>query len=259
MSDYEQRFGGIARLYGTGSLARLRAAHVCVVGIGGVGTWAVEALVRSGIGALTLVDLDEVCVTNVNRQLHALDGTMGRAKAELMAERARAINPECRVVAVPEFFTEVNAGTILAPGFSYVVDAIDGVTNKSRLLALCHAAKIPVVTCGAAGGRRDGTAVRVADLAHASHDRLLSAVRQCLRAEHGFPRGGKNFGINAVFSPETPVFPQKDGTVCAARESADLEDQARINCNWGYGSATFVTGAFGFAAAGLVVRKIAEG
>ncbi|MBI3880101.1 MAG: tRNA cyclic N6-threonylcarbamoyladenosine(37) synthase TcdA [Verrucomicrobia bacterium] len=259
MSDYDQRFGGIARLYGAEGLRRLCAAHVCVVGIGGVGTWTVEALARSGIGALTLVDLDEVCVTNVNRQLHALDDTIGRPKVELMAERVRAINPECRVTARAEFFTAANAEEILAAGFSFVVDAIDGVSNKARLLALCHAKKIPVITCGAAGGRRDGTAVRVADIAHASHDRLLAAVRACLRAEHGFARGGKNFGITAVFSPEPPVFPQKDGTVCTARESADLEDRARINCDWGYGSAAFVTGAFGFAAAGVVVRRIAEG
>ncbi|NDA69284.1 MAG: tRNA cyclic N6-threonylcarbamoyladenosine(37) synthase TcdA, partial [Verrucomicrobia bacterium] len=127
MNDFEQRFGGIARLVGAAGLARLRAAHVCVVGIGGVGAWTVEALARSGVGALTLIDLDEICVTNINRQIHALDGTIGRAKVEVMAERVRQINPECRVTAAGEFFTEANAERLLAPRFDGVVDAIDAV------------------------------------------------------------------------------------------------------------------------------------
>ncbi|PAW88241.1 MAG: tRNA cyclic N6-threonylcarbamoyladenosine(37) synthase TcdA [Pedosphaera sp. Tous-C6FEB] len=254
MHDFDQRFGGIARLVSAEGLARLRAAHVCVVGIGGVGSWTVEALARSGVGALTLIDLDEVCITNVNRQLHALDGTVGRAKVEVMAERVRLINPECRVSAVAEFFTEATAARLLTPDFSYVVDAIDAVANKCRLLALCRARKLPVIACGAAGGRLDATAVRLADLADATHDRLLAEVRKRLRKEHGFPPPGEPTGVACVFSAETPVLPEPP----ACAEAGQGSDSApRLNCEWGYGSATFVTGTFGFAAAGAVVRRLA--
>lgn len=256
MSDGTERFGGIARLVGAEGLARLRAAHVCIVGIGGVGSWTVEALARSGIGALTLVDLDEVCVTNINRQLHALDGSVGRAKVEVMAERVRLINPECRVAPVAEFFTEANAARLLAPGFDYVVDAIDAVTNKCRLLALCRERKLPVISCGAAGGRLDATAVRVADLSDVTHDRLLAEVRKRLRKEHGFPQLGKKLGVPCVFSPENPVDPETSS--CGA-EGQGNDPPPRLSCEWGYGSATFVTGTFGFAAAGWVVRKLAAG
>ncbi|MEN9575533.1 MAG: tRNA threonylcarbamoyladenosine dehydratase [Verrucomicrobiota bacterium] len=254
MSD--DRFGGIARLVQETGLARLRAAHACVVGIGGVGSWTVEALARSGVGALTLIDLDEVCVTNVNRQLHALEGTVGRAKVDVMAERVRLINPECRVTVVPEFFTEQTAQRLLAPDFSCVVDAIDAVGNKCRLLALCRDRGLPVIACGAAGGRLDATAVRVVDLADATRDPLLADVRKRLRREHGFPPPGEPLGVACVFSAETPVRPEPP--VCAT-EGQGSQPAPRLNCEWGYGSATFVTGTFGFAAAGWVVRKIAGG
>lgn len=250
------RFGGVARLVSAEGLQRLRAAHVCVVGIGGVGSWTVEALARSGIGALTLIDLDEVCVTNINRQIHALEGTVGRGKAEVMAERVRLINSECRVTAVTEFFTEANAHRLLAPEFDFVVDAIDSVAHKCRLLALCWQRGLPVIACGAAGGRLDATAVRVADLADATHDRLLAEVRRKLRQEYGFLSASRRFGIPAVFSPETPVVPEPPA--CGA-EGQGSEPSPRLNCEWGYGSATFVTGTFGFAAAGWVVRKLAAG
>ncbi len=257
MSDFSDRFGGIQRLYGRDGLERLRAAHVCVVGLGGVGTWAAEALARSGIGALTLVDLDEVCVTNINRQLHALTETIGHAKVDAMARRINAINPDCRVTVEQKFFNEETAVKLLTPKFDFVIDAIDSVTNKVLLLARCHQKKIPVIACGGAGGRRESTSVRLADLAQATHDRLFAQIRKLLRQEHGFPAAGKLMGIPCVFSAESPVFPQTDGTVCETRvpEGAD----SRLNCAGGLGSATFVTGAFGFAAAGYVVRKIAAG
>jgi tRNA A37 threonylcarbamoyladenosine dehydratase len=257
MSDFETRFDGIARLYGRGGLAKLRAAHVCVVGIGGVGTWAAEALARSGVGALTLVDLDEVCASNVNRQLHALTGTIGRAKVEVMAERIRAINPDCRVTAEQQFFTGETSAGLLATPFDVMLDAIDGATNKVRLLVDCRQRGLAVVACGAAGGRRDGTLVRTADLARVSHDRLLGEVRKKLRKEFQFPADGTDMGVACVFSVEAPVFAQPDGSVCGNRTVA--ADGTRLNCNGGLGSATFVTGAFGFAAAGLVVRRIAAG
>ena len=174
---------------------KLRAAHVCVIGIGGVGTWAAEALARSGVGALTLVDLDEVCVTNINRQLHALTETIGRAKVEVMAERIRAINPDCRVTAEQKFFNGQTAAELLAPKFDFVLDAIDSVTNKVLLLAGCREKNLPVVACGGAGGRRDGTQIRAADLAKVTHDRLLAEVRRNLRKEFHFPADGSPMGV----------------------------------------------------------------
>ena len=223
MSDFEFRFGGIARLFGVEALARLRAAHVCVVGVGGVGSWAVEALARSGVGRLTLVDLDEVCVSNVNRQLHALDAEVGRPKVEVMAERIRGINPGCDVRATLEFFTESSAASLFSTRYEYVVDAIDDITNKCRLIALCRERRMPIVTCGAAGGRRDPTQVRVADLALTTHDRLLTKTRDVLRKEFGFPSPGKMFGVEAVYSPEPPVYPSSTGGVCDRRESGAMK------------------------------------
>ncbi len=257
MSDFETRFGGIARLYGKSGLEKLRTAHVCVVGIGGVGTWAAEAFARSGIGAITLVDLDEVCVTNINRQSHALTETVGRAKAEVMAERIRAINPDCRVTVEQKFFNEQTSVELLAPKYDFILDAIDDMTNKVLLIVRCCENKIPVIACGGAGGRRELTSVRVGDLSQASHDKLLAEVRRKLRQEHDFPTGHSVMNVPCVYSVERTVYPQPDGSVCEMRSAA--EDGARLNCNGGLGSATFVTGAFGFAAAGFVVRKIAEG
>ena len=257
MDDFESRFGGIARLYGRAGLARLRAAHVGVIGIGGVGTWAVEALARTGIGALTLVDLDEVCITNINRQSHALTETVGRAKVEVMAERIRAINPDCRVTAAQKFFNEHTAEEILAAKFDFVIDAIDNVPNKVLLLVRCRELNLPVVACGGAGGRRELTAVRVGDLSKASHDKLLSEVRRRLRKEHHFPAEHSVMAVPCVYSVEKTFYPQPDGSVGGTR--VKTEAGAKLNCDGGLGSATFVTGAFGFAAAGLVVQKISAG
>ena len=257
MDDFEQRFGGVARLYGSAGLARLRAAHVAVVGLGGVGSWTVEALARSGVGALTLIDLDDVCITNVNRQLPALDGQIGRPKADALADRAHAINPACRVAIIAQFFTAATADALLAPGYDFVIDAIDRLAHKFAIITGCRARSLPVLTVGGAGGRRDGTAVRIADLADSTQDELLKQVRRKLRREAGFPHGhGAHFGIPCVYSPERPVFPWSDGT-CAAEEEPG--SNLKLDCATGFGTASFVTGAFGFAAAGEVVRRLALG
>jgi tRNA A37 threonylcarbamoyladenosine dehydratase len=196
-------------------------------------------------------------VTNINRQLHALTETVGRAKVAAMAERIRAINPDCRVTAAQKFFTEQTAEELLAPKFNFVLDAIDDVTNKILLLVRCREKKLPAIACGGAGGRRELTSIRVGDLSKASHDKLLAEVRRRLRKEHHFPAEQSEMDVPCVYSVERTVFPQPDGSVCEMHSEA--EDGARLNCNGGLGSATFVTGAFGFAAAGFVVRKIAEG
>jgi tRNA threonylcarbamoyladenosine dehydratase len=254
MDHYAKRFGGIGRLYGKDGLDRIRRAHVCVVGLGGVGSWAVEALARSGIGALTLVDMDDVCISNVNRQLHALDGELGRPKVEVMAQRVRAINPDCGVHALQAFFLKSNADEILQTRFDYVLDAFDSPSRKCLLIALCRERGIPVITSGAAAGRRDPTAVEVIDLAFSSHDRLLQEIRGLLRTRHGFPRGKNPFGVECVLSREPAVYPAGDGQVCAA---PGTEQDLRIDCNTGFGTASFVTGTFGFAAAARVVQGIA--
>ena len=256
MDHYAKRFGGIGRLYGQEGLDRIRRAHVCVVGLGGVGSWAVEALARSGIGALTLVDLDDVCISNVNRQLHALDGDLGKPKVEVMARRVRAINPDCVVHPLQAFFLKSNAQEILRAGFDYVLDAFDSPSRKCALIAQCRERSIPVITSGAAAGRRDPTAVEVIDLAFSSHDRLLQEVRSMLRTRHGFPRGKHPFGVECVLSRERVVYPRKDGLICGA---PGPEQDLRIDCDTGFGTASFVTGTFGFVAAARIVQGIVEG
>jgi tRNA A37 threonylcarbamoyladenosine dehydratase len=255
--DFHQRFSGLARLYGADGLERLRAAHVCVIGVGGVGSWTVEALARSGLGGLTLIDLDDVCVTNVNRQLPAVDGTFGRPKIDVLAERVRLIHPGCRVERRATFFTPATAAELLAPGYDFVIDATDRLANKCAIITGCRERGIPVLTVGGAGGRRDGTAVRVCDLSHSIQDELLRQVRRKLRREFAYPRDPQaDFGVSCVFSPEPPIFPWADGT-CATEP--EPESSLTLDCATGFGTATFITGAFGFAAAGEVVRRLALG
>ena len=255
MDQYRKRFSGVARLFGAEAMERLRRAHVCVIGLGGVGSWTVEALARSGIGELTLVDLDDVCISNVNRQLHALDGELGKPKVEVMARRTQAIHPGCVVHPLHSFFLESNAKQILQAGFDAVMDAIDSPSLKCLLIAMCRQRAIPVFTAGGAGGRRDPTAIEIVDLAFSSHDRLLHEVRRKLRRDYGFPRGDRPFGVECVLSREQPVFPTTTGAVCGDRAvSSDL----RLDCNSGFGTASFVTASFGMAAAARIVQRIAD-
>ncbi len=257
--DFQDRFDGVGRLLGRDSLSRLRAAHVCVVGVGGVGSWTVEGLARSGIGALTLIDMDDVCVTNINRQLPALDGQIGKQKVDVLAERVKLINPACRVNVVSEFFTKSSAERMLAPEFDYVVDAIDSVSNKALLIAECKRLRRRVITVGGAGGKRDATSIRSGDLGDSEGDGLLKLVRRKLRTDHGYelgkPRGKMHFDVRCVWSSEKPVFPWADGT---CRAEAEPDSNLKLDCESGFGTAVFVTGAFGLAVAGEVVREIAE-
>jgi len=254
MDPYRARFGGIARLFSDAGLARLRRAHVCVVGLGGVGSWAVEALARSGVGRLTLVDLDDVCVSNANRQLHAVEGEWGKPKVEVLARRVRSISPECEVVARQTFFLKSNADEILSTRFDHVLDAIDSPARKCLLIARCRMLGLPVITTGASAGRRDPTAIQVMDLAFSSHDRLLQEVRKKLRVRHGFPRGGKPFGVECVVSREPLVYP---GQVGPGGGSGSTAKDLRLDCDSGFGTASFVTGVFGLAAAARIVQGIA--
>ncbi len=255
--DYGARFGGVSRLLGEAALARLSTAHVAVVGLGGVGSWVCEALARSGLGSLTLVDLDEVCITNINRQLPALTSTVGRPKAVVLAERARDIQPALQVHPITEFFTRDTASALLAPPYDCVIDAIDSPSLKALLIASCHAPQTPVITSGGAGGRRDPTRVRVADLAHTSHDPLLGEVRRILRRDHGFPRGEAAFGVECVFSTEAMCHAASGGTPEAPAETGSDQRAGRASgCERSFGTACFVTGTFGFVIAARVVEWI---
>lgn len=256
-----ERFGGIARLYGRKALERFFRARIAVIGVGGVGSWAAESLARSGVGNLTLVDLDEICISNVNRQLHAMDGQIGRQKTDAMAERARAIHPAAHVHVRQEFFTVRTAEAILGAGFDAVIDAIDTTAHKALLLAECRRRGIFTVTCGGAGGKRDPTRIKSCDLAFSGKDPLLHQLRRKLREEHGFPKtplGEKplSLGIEAVFSDEPPWFSQCDGSV--SHDRPDTGNQ-RLNCASGLGTATHVTASFGLIAAGRVLDHLAHG
>ncbi len=254
MDSYQQRFSGIARLYGERALEAFHNAHIAVIGVGGVGSWTAEALVRSGVGRLTLIDLDEVCISNSNRQLHTLHETIGRSKVKVMAERLLAINPELQVEAIEDFFTSATAQHLLQESFDVVVDAIDSLQNKCLLIAQCQQRSIGLVTVGGAGGRKDPTKIQQADLSSTSNDGLLRSVRRELRHRHHFPKEG-SFGVPAIFSIEAPVFPTADGGTCEKPQAAQ---GGKGGCEQGYGAASFVTGAFGFAAASAALNIVAQ-
>jgi len=251
-ADLERRFGGLARLYGDAGAQRIRSAHVAVVGIGGVGSWVAEALVRSGVGEITLFDMDHIAESNVNRQVHALSSTLGMAKIDAMRERMLQINPGCRVHTV-DAFVEADTWPSLLPGASEgrvqaVVDACDQVRAKTAMADWARRTRSVLISVGAAGGKRLAHAVDVADLALVTHDPLLAQVRYQLRRNHGAPRDGKSLGVCCVFSRE-PVKPSS--AVC------DAQTDGTLNCH-GYGSVVSVTATFGFCAAGWVLDKISE-
>lgn len=250
--DFERRFGGIARLYGEAALARFRTARVCVIGVGGVGSWIVEALARSAIGNITMIDLDNVAESNVNRQIHALTDTLGKAKVTALSERIAQINPYCQVTEVEDFITADNLEQLVGAGhFDYVIDAIDDTRAKTALIVYCRAKNIPLITIGGAGGQIDPTRIEVRDLSRTEQEPLLAKVRKRLRAQHGFPRGTKNkFGIDAVFSTEPLRFPES-GEACSTEDAG----VTGLNCA-GFGSAMVVTAAFGLVAAAHVLRKL---
>ena len=250
-----ERFGGIDRLYGKGTLTRLAASHVTVVGIGGVGSWAVEALARSGVGRLTLIDADDLCVSNTNRQLPALDGQYGRAKVEAMGERCLAINPRMSLDLKPQFLTPSNLDELLGSPVDLVLDACDSFRSKVEMIAWCRRRKQPIITVGSAGGRSDVTQVRVRDLSRTEHDAMLSLIRKKLRGEFNFPRNhDRYFGVPAVYSLENVRYPQSDGSVCGLRPTLGKDEALKLDCGAGLGAATHVTGAFAFAAVGKAIE-----
>lgn len=256
--DFARRFGGVSRLYGEAGLAKLQASHVCVIGIGGVGSWAAEALARNAVGKITLIDLDNIAESNVNRQLHAVDGAFGKAKVTAMHERILQINPFAIVAEVEDFVTRDNVAQTLSKGFDGVVDCIDDAKAKMAIAVHCKTHDIPLVTTGGAGGRLDPTRIKLADLSQVHGDRLLAKVRNGLRRDYGFPKAqeikGKAkpktalFGITAVYSDEQVLQPDRS---C----ETDAQAVTGLNCA-GYGSSVCVTAPFGFAAVATLLSKI---
>lgn len=258
MNDpWVDRFSGVDRLYGRGAVARFRRARIAVVGLGGVGSWAVEAMARTGIGQLTLIDADDLCVSNTNRQLPAIVGQYGRGKADVMAERCRAINPAIDVEAVPSFLTPANLDELLDRDFDIVLDACDSFRTKVEAIAWCRRRKKPIITVGSAGGRRDPTQVRVRDLSRTEHDAMLSMIRKKLRGEFNFPKNvDRYFGVSAVYSLENVNYPQADGSVCGIRPQVVGDAGLKLDCGGGLGAVTHVTGAFAFAAVGRLLELL---
>ena len=253
--DYNQRFASIQRLYGVEAAAIIKSLHVCVIGLGGVGSWAVESLARSGVGRLTIIDYDVVREGNINRQLNALGNTIHRKKFEVLVERVAQINPDCVCTGIDDFVTLRNLDEHLSPahGYDYVIDAIDRIHFKAGIIYHCKRNKIPIITTGGAGGLTDPTQIKVTDLTRTFNDPLAAKVRGRLRKEYGYTSNPKRyFGVECVFSTQHPVYPKEDGTVSAQKPGIH---GISLDCRFGYGSASFVTAAFGLAAVSRVVNK----
>ena len=246
-AGHDRRFGGLERLYGVAGAARIREAHVAVVGIGGVGSWAAEALARSGVAQITLVDMDHVAESNINRQIHALTETVGQAKVLAMRDRIAQINPACLVHCVDDFATAENWPDLLPHPVQAVIDACDQVRAKTAMAAWARDKDVLHIAVGAAGGKRYAHKVDVDDLAHTTHDPLLAQVRYRLRKEHRAPRDGKRMGVTCVFSKEA---------VAAPDASCNVQGDGSLKCH-GYGSVVAVTATFGQCAAGWILDQLA--
>lgn len=251
------RFGGIARLYGQKALEKFQQSHVCVIGVGGVGSWVVESLARSGIGKITMMDPDEVSESNINRQLVALENTIGQGKAEVLKERIAQINPDCQVTIIEDLLKPENVRDYISTEFDYVIDAIDSARSKAALIRFCKRNKIRIVCLGGAGGQIDAMQITIADLTRTHNDPLLAKTRSILRYDYGFSSNVKRkYQVPCVYSTEQLSYPLPDGGITQAKP--DSERALRMACDVGMGSATHITATFGNFAVGLVLQKLAE-
>lgn len=247
-------FAAVARVYGGAGLQVLQASHICIVGLGGVGSWAAESLARSGVGALTLIDHDDIASSNINRQIHADWSTVGNSKVEQMARRVAAINPACQCTAVDDMLVTGNLSRYITGAFDYVIDAIDSIKFKSALIYHCKRNRIRIITTGGAGGLTDPTRVEIADLSRTWNDPLAATVRKRLRTDYGWTTNPKRrFGVECVFSIQQPVYPRADGTVGHQKPGVP---GANLDCDFGYGSLVGVTAVFGMVAASRVMEKL---
>ncbi len=254
----EERFGSLARVYGSDELQKIQNANICVVGIGGVGSWVIEALARTGVQRLTLIDGDDISRSNINRQCHALESTIGQMKVKVMRQRVLDINPECECTVFEQYINNENVSDLLMPDaaqkFDCVIDAIDRIKYKSLMINFCKKHKIKVVATGGAGGLTDPTQIEIKDLSRTWNDPLASAVRLALRQVHNFSRNLKrSFGVPCVYSTEQQRYPDKDGNIGYQKPGvANLT----LDCGFGYGSSVMVTSTFGFVAAARVIEII---
>lgn len=248
------RFSGIGRLYGQDTMAALSQAHFAIIGLGGVGTWAAEALARTGVGEITLIELDDVCVTNTNRQLHALKSLIGKSKNHVIGERLKDINPEIIVHSIEDFLDRDNLKTFIGKQHHVVIDAMDAAHVKAALVAYCLAIKVRLITVGSSGGKQNPQLVRVDDLGRSISDPMLAKIRTQLYRHHNFARDkNRKFRVDAVYSTEQMVYPQPDGSVCMDKQA--LQDGVKLDCAGGFGSSVMVTGTFGFLAAAKAVER----
>lgn len=254
MSDYDTRFAGIQRLYGVNQAIKIKQMHICIVGIGGVGSWVAEALVRSGVGEVTLIDNDDIAESNMNRQIHTLTDTLGEQKVAAMADRLKQINPELECHLIDDFITVKTYEDFLSRGYDYVVDAIDSIKFKTLMIQFCKRNKIPIIMIGGAGGLTDPSCVSVTDLSRTHNDALAAKVRSRLRQDFGFTKNTKRrFGVECVFSPQQQKYPKPDGTV--SHEKPGIHGVS-LDCRFGYGASACVTATFGFVAAARVIDKL---
>lgn len=255
--SYQQRFAGLARLYGQKGLATLGQSNVCIVGIGGVGSWVAEALARSGINKITLIDLDDVAITNVNRQIHALDSTLDLSKIEVMQSRILDINPDCHIELIEDFVTPENVFDYITKRFDVVIDAADSVSAKAAMIAHCKRQKIKVICIGGAGGQWDPLQITRGDLANTIQDPLLAKVRSQLRRFHHFTSNPKrNFGVECIYSTEQLKYPRADGGITQQKQSS--QGASKMDCSTGFGAFVGVTATFGLIAASRAIEYIVK-
>ncbi|GAB1260232.1 tRNA cyclic N6-threonylcarbamoyladenosine(37) synthase TcdA [Aurantivibrio plasticivorans] len=255
--SYLDRFSGTARLYGQAALEALSQAHFVVIGLGGVGSWAAEALARCGVGELTLIELDDVCVTNTNRQLHAMQSTVGQGKNDVMSTRLLDINPELKIHTVRNFVTKKNIPDLISPNHDVVIDAMDSAHIKASLASYCSARKIRLIMVGSSGGKRDPQQICVGDLGKTESDPMLVKIRSQLFRIYHFSRDkDRKFRIDAVYSKEQMVFPKPDGSVCQDKQA--LQAGVKLDCAGGFGSSVIVTGTFGFIAADQAIQRFLQ-
>lgn len=251
-TESKSRFSGIARLYGEQGLQIFQQSHIAVIGIGGVGSWVAEALARTGIGKITLIDLDEVCVSNINRQIHATDNTIGNSKTTAMAERIKSINPDCQVFEINDFVGYENLDDCLSKDYDYVVDAIDSAAIKAAIINWCRRKKVPVISIGGAGGKIDPSQITIGDLSRTKNDPLLAKVRSQVRAYHGFSRNPKRtYSVDCVYSTEQVRFPDGKGSTTFQKPGESMS----LDCSSGFGAVSHLTASFAFQAVARLLDK----
>ena len=258
--EYVRRFGGITRLYGSHGVARLKSANICVIGVGGVGSWVVESLARSGVGSITMIDMDIVSMSNINRQILAVSDTVGRDKVEVLEERIKQINPECKVAIIDEFISRDNLSDHIHKSYDFVIDCIDNFRVKAALINYCKQQQIKILTVGGAGGQIDPSKVRQTDLNRTQHDVLLATTRKQLRQKYGYSRNlKKGFSVPCVYSDEQCVYPDGKGGLSSQKPAVDSlseSSSSALSCAGGIGSISHVTATFAMFAAGYVLNEI---